>query len=108
MIETLPLLENSDDFVFDNEMIVQMIHFGFQVGEISCPTRYFEEASSIRFGRSVQYGFGVLGATMKCFLQRRGLGRFRILDPNGRKLRDSPAELRNSVLVPQASGERSR
>jgi hypothetical protein len=108
VLETLPLLENSDDFVFDNEMIVQMIHFGFRIGEISCPTLYFDAASSIRFGRSVQYGFGVLGATMKCFSQRLGLGRFRILDPKGRKLSDSPAELRNSVLVPQASGERSR
>src|SRR5271155_1945079 len=106
VLETLPLLENSDDFVFDNEMIVQTLHFGFSIGEISCPTLYFDEASSIRFGRSVQYGFGVLGATMKCFLQRRGMGRFRMLDPKGRKLNDSPAELRNSVLAAEQLTER--
>jgi len=108
VLEKLPLLENSDDFVFDNEMIVQMIYFKVRIGEISCPTKYFDEASSIRFGRSVRYGFGVLGATLKCFLQRWGAGRFRILDPNGRKLIDSTAKLPDSVLVPQASGERSR
>jgi glycosyltransferase involved in cell wall biosynthesis len=108
VLEKLPLLENSDDFVFDNEMIVQMIYFTARIGEISCPTKYFDEASSIRFGRSVRYGFGVLGATLKCFLQRFGLGHFRILDPNGRKLNDSAADLPDSMLVPQASGEQSR
>ena len=106
VLETLPLLENSDDFVFDNEMVVQTVHFGFRIGEISCPTRYFEEASSIRFGRSVQYGFGVLGATMKCFLQRHRLGRFRILDPNGRKLSDAPAEMRQAALAAEQLTER--
>ncbi|HUJ33153.1 MAG TPA: glycosyltransferase family 2 protein [Candidatus Acidoferrum sp.] len=107
VLETLPLVENSDDFVFDNEMIVQALHFGFRIGEISCPTRYFHEASSIRFGRSVKYGFGVLSATMKPLLQRMRLARFRFLDPDGRKLSDAPAELRDSVLVAHASGERS-
>ena len=60
LLETLPLLENSDDFVFDNQMIAQAVMFGFRIGEISCPTKYFEEASSINFKRSVQYGLGVL------------------------------------------------
>jgi glycosyltransferase involved in cell wall biosynthesis len=60
VIERLPLEQNSDDFVFDNEMISQAIHAGFRVGEISCPTRYFPEASSINFRRSVVYGLGVL------------------------------------------------
>lgn len=106
VLETLPLIENSDDFVFDNEMIVQVLYFGFSIGEISCPTRYFDEASSIRFGRSVQYGFGVLGATMKCFLQRRGLGAFRILDPKGRKLSDVSAQMRHSVLAAEQLTER--
>ena len=55
----LPLLENSDDFVFDNQMLAQCVHFGFRIGEVSCPTKYFEEASSINFRRSVKYGFGV-------------------------------------------------
>jgi hypothetical protein len=60
VLETLPLDENSDDFVFDNEMLVQAVYFGFKIGELSCPTRYLEEASSINFRRSVKYGFGVL------------------------------------------------
>lgn len=60
LLETLPLEANSDDFVFDNEMIAQAVHFGFTLGEISCPTRYFAEASSIGFWRSCRYGFGVL------------------------------------------------
>jgi glycosyltransferase involved in cell wall biosynthesis len=63
LLETLPLLENSDDFVFDNQMIAQAVAFGFKIGEISCPTKYFEEASSINFKRSVEYGFGVLATT---------------------------------------------
>jgi glycosyltransferase involved in cell wall biosynthesis len=64
LLETLPLLENSDDFVFDNQMIAQAVAFGFKIGEISCPTKYFEEASSINFKRSVEYGFGVLATTV--------------------------------------------
>ena len=64
LLETLPLLENSDDFVFDNQMIAQAVMFGFKIGEISCPTKYFEEASSINFKRSVEYGFGVLATTI--------------------------------------------
>jgi glycosyltransferase involved in cell wall biosynthesis len=82
----LPLLENSDDFVFDNEMIAQCIFFGYRIGEISCPTKYFEEASSINFSRSVKYGFGVLGTTLKCRLQKMGIAKFRLFSPTGRKL----------------------
>src|ERR1700677_1957718 len=63
LLQTLPLLENSDDFVFDNQMIAQAVMFGFNIGEISCPTKYFEEASSISFKRSGEYGFGVLATT---------------------------------------------
>jgi glycosyltransferase involved in cell wall biosynthesis len=60
VLETLPLAQNSDDFVFDNEMLVQALAFGMRIGEISCPTRYFPEASQINFRRSVVYGCGVL------------------------------------------------
>jgi hypothetical protein len=60
VLETLPLARNSDDFVFDNQMLVQSLAFGMRVGEISCPTRYFAEASQINFRRSVVYGCGVL------------------------------------------------
>ena len=86
VLETLPLLENSDDFVFDNEMLTQCVYFGFRIGEVSCPTKYFPEASSINFSRSVRYGLGVLTTTMKFFLQRHGLGRFAIFNAEGKRL----------------------
>lgn len=70
VLETLPLEENSDDFIFDNQMIAQAINFGFRIGEISCPTRYFTDASSINFRRSVKYGLGVLATSIKFFLLR--------------------------------------
>ena len=82
----LPLFENADGFVFDNEVLAQCIYFGLRIGEISCPSKYFEEASSIRFGPSVRYGFGVLTTTMKFVLQKLGLMRFGIFSPSGRKL----------------------
>jgi len=78
VIETLPLDANSDDFVFDNEMLAQAAYFGFQIGEISCPTKYFEDASSINFRRSVTYGFGVLATSLKFLLQKWGMARFPI------------------------------
>jgi len=86
VLERLPLAEGSDDFVFDNEMLVQSVAFGFRVGEISCPTRYFPEASSISFRRSVVYGFGVLATALKYRLHRWGLRRDRLFDPGGRRL----------------------
>jgi glycosyltransferase involved in cell wall biosynthesis len=86
VLETLPLGENSDDFVFDSEMLVQAVYFGFRIGELSCPTRYFKEASSINFRRSVKYGFGVITGILKYLLQRLGVKRFAILDSEGRKL----------------------
>lgn len=73
VLETLPIDNNSDDFVFDNEMLAQSVYFGFEIGELSCPTRYFEEASSINFSRSVKYGLGVLGTSMKFLLRRTGI-----------------------------------
>jgi glycosyltransferase involved in cell wall biosynthesis len=73
VLETLPLEANSDDFVFDNEFLAQAVYFGFRIGEISCPTKYFEDASSINFSRSVKYGFGVLATSFKFLLQRLGL-----------------------------------
>ena len=75
VLERLPLLACSDDFVFDNQMLAQAIHFGFRVGEISCPTRYFAEASSINLRRSVIYGLGVLRTSVGFRLQRMGLAR---------------------------------
>lgn len=86
VLERLPLLENSDDFVFDNQMLAQCVYFGFRVGEVSCPTKYFEDASSINFRRSVKYGFGVLGTSLSYRLQKMGLAKFKIFNPKGRRL----------------------
>ncbi len=87
VLDTLPLEENSDDFVFDSEMLVQTVYFGFRIGELSCPTKYFKEASSINFRRSVKYGFGVLASIMKYVLSKWGIKEFVILSSSGKKLR---------------------
>jgi glycosyltransferase involved in cell wall biosynthesis len=86
VLEELPLLENSDDFVFDNQMLAQCVYFGFHLGEVSCPTKYFPEASSINFRRSVKYGLGVLATSLQYGLQKTGVARFRVFNPAGRKL----------------------
>jgi glycosyltransferase involved in cell wall biosynthesis len=85
VLETLPLEENSDDFVFDNEMLAQAVYFGFNIGEISCPTKYFKDASSINFSRSVKYGFGVLSTSVKFVLNKIGV-RFSLFSSEGRRL----------------------
>jgi glycosyltransferase involved in cell wall biosynthesis len=87
VLEKLPVLENSDDFVFDNHILTQAIYFGFRIGEISCPTRYFPEASTINFIRSVIYGVGVLTTSFKFGLQKMGIKRFPIFDEGARKLK---------------------
>ena len=86
LLETLPLLENSDDFVFDNQMIAQAAMFNFKIGEISCPTKYFEEASSINFKRSVQYGLGVLATTVSYVFHKTGIHRSPLFGSTGRKI----------------------
>lgn len=86
VLSKLPLLENSDDFVFDNEMIAQAIYFGVKVGEVSCPTKYFPEASSIGLRRSIVYGIGVLGVCCRFVLQKWGITNFRIFSARGRRL----------------------
>jgi len=78
VLEKLPLDQNSDDFSFDNEMLAQTIYFGYRLGEISCPTKYFKEASSINFSRSVKYGLEVLAVSLKFRLQRMKLMKSRI------------------------------
>jgi len=90
VLQDLPLLENSDDFVFDNQMLAQCVYFGFQIGEVSCPTKYFAEASSINFRRSVQYGLGVLLTSLQFRLQKIGLAQFRIFSRKGRCLEPGP------------------
>ncbi|MGL4685732.1 MAG: glycosyltransferase family 2 protein [Commensalibacter sp.] len=73
VLETLPLDQCSDDFVFDNQMLAQAIDHGFRIGEISCPTKYFEEASSINLKRSIIYGIGVIKTSFEYRLHRLGL-----------------------------------
>jgi hypothetical protein len=70
-LQSIPWEENSDDFVFDNQILNQALGAGLSIGEISCPARYFEEASSINFRRSVVYGFGVLGGALAYRLRKR-------------------------------------
>jgi glycosyltransferase involved in cell wall biosynthesis len=91
-LEKLPLEENSDDFVFDNQILAQGLWFGFEIGELSCPTRYFTEASSINFRRSVRYGFGVLGTALQYRLAKLGLVHPSRLSKNGRRLALSAQE----------------
>jgi len=86
LLETLPLAENSDDFVFDNQMIAQAVMFGFRIGEISCPTKYFKEASSINFKRSLEYGLGVLGTTLSFAAHKLHLRRLPRFDRSGKKI----------------------
>ncbi|MBW1769232.1 MAG: glycosyltransferase family 2 protein [Deltaproteobacteria bacterium] len=80
VLESLPLNENSDDFIFDNEMLVQVIYFGYRIGEISCPTKYFDGASSISFGRACRYGVGVVITSLKCLFHRLKLRKDRLFD----------------------------
>jgi len=69
---------NSDDFVFDNQVLSQIIYAGYEIAEVSCPAKYFEDASSINFGRSITYGLGVLKVSVMHFLQRMGVCKFTI------------------------------
>jgi glycosyltransferase involved in cell wall biosynthesis len=87
VLESIPFLETSDNFVFDNEMLAQIIFSGYRVGEISCPTKYFEEASSIKLWDSTVYGIGVLKTSLKFRMQKWGVGKFRIF---GKKKEESP------------------
>ena len=86
VLKSLPLEADTDDFLFDNEVLAQAIYFKFNIGEISCPTKYFPEASSISFKRSVRYGFGVLWTSLKFRMQKMGLAKFRMFDSDSAKL----------------------
>ena len=100
VLEALPLDENSDDFVFDNQLIVQAVHFGFRIGEVSCPTRYAPESSSISFRRSVKYGFGVLWTSARYRLQAMNLRRDRLFDSKGRRLPTVDLDNRGTLVQP--------
>lgn len=106
ILERLPLGENSDDFVFDNQMLAQIIAFGYRIGEISCPTRYFAEASSIGFRRSVVYGLGVLGTAWRYRLHRWGLRRDRLFEEDGRRLEFASADgIEVALEAPASAGD---
>jgi glycosyltransferase involved in cell wall biosynthesis len=95
-LSNLPLGENSDGFVFDNQMLAQAVHFGYSIGEISCPAKYFPEASSISFGSSINYGIGVIKTSIQFVLQRLGLARYRMFSHDGKKLQwDAPRQHSN-------------
>ena len=82
----LPILENSDDFLFDNQILVQAFYFGYRIGEITAPSVYTKESSTINFKRSVVYGFGVLWTAVQYVLQKCSLGKFGIFAKDGKKL----------------------
>lgn len=86
ILTTLPILENSDDFIFDNQILAQAFYFGYRIGEITSPSVYTEDSSSINFRRSVVYGIGVLSTGLMYMLKKYSLGNFRIFDKNGRRL----------------------
>lgn len=85
VLENLPLADCDDDFIFDNEIIALLFYKNYKIGELSCPTKYFKEASSINFARSCKYGFGVLGVSLKYRLAKMGI-KSKIFKPNAEKL----------------------
>ncbi len=89
VVESIPMLENSDDFVFDNQMLLQIFYFGFNVAEISCPTVYNKEASSINFRRSVEYGLGVLLTGLQYMLSKAGIVKVPIFNRDGKTIKRS-------------------
>lgn len=86
ILEKLPLEDCSDDFIFDNEILTLLFYYGYKIGEISCPTKYFKEASSINFLRSCKYGFGVLNLSLKYFLAKKLGLKFKIFKKEAKKL----------------------
>lgn len=89
VLEKIPFEENSDDFVFDSQFLAQAVYFGFKLGDIPVPVRYFPEASSINFRRSLRYGFATLGVLLKFWCQKLGLCRSKLFQPRA----PSPAKL---------------
>ena len=88
LLEKVNLEPNSDDFVFDNQMLAQIAYGGFIIGEVTCPTKYFDDASSINFRRSAKYGMGVLGTSLLYRLNKWGLAKSRIFNlEKGERLR---------------------
>lgn len=79
VLETVPYERNSDNFVFDNQMIAQIFYHNFEIAEVTCPTKYFDEASSINLRNSIEYGLGVLGVSFRYMLAKTGIAKWHIL-----------------------------
>ena len=94
-LDQVNLEMNSDNFIFDQEIIAQLVNLNMRIAEVPVPTRYFPEASSINFGRSVIYGLGVLSTAIKFRLHRMGLGHYTLFSPDGRHLSSD-----NAVCTP--------
>ncbi len=92
ILKTLPLAECDNDFIFDNQMLALTFYYGFKIGEISCPTKYFPDASSINLRRSIKYGLGVLVVSVQYFLANLGVYKSKIFSNNAKKL-DENAQL---------------
>lgn len=92
VLEKLPLADCSDDFIFDNEILALLFYYGYKIGEVSCPTKYFKEASSINFVRSCKYGFGVLGLSVKYLFAKCNIFKPKIFRQNAKAL-DLSADL---------------
>ena len=88
VLTAIPYENNSDDFIFDNEVLAQIIYAGFNIGEISCPAKYFEDASSINFYRGLKYGIGVLHVSLMHLLQRSGIRHFQLFDRVSKNVQD--------------------
>jgi len=103
VLRVLPLQENSDDFLFDNQILMQTIQFGFKIGEISCPTRYLDENSSISYWKSVIYSLGLIKDTFRLVAHRWGLAKNeRLFGATGRRLLDVPAsEIQGTAIEPR-------
>lgn len=86
VLQKLPLEDCSDDFLFDNQILALLFYYNYKIGEISCPTKYFKEASSINFIRSCQYGFGVLDVSIKYFISKRLNLKTKIFKKDAKKL----------------------
>ena len=78
VVRNIPFEKNSDDFVFDNQMLAQIFYFGYDIAEVTFPTKYFEEGSSINFTRSITYGLGVLATAFRYFLAKTGIYKSKI------------------------------
>jgi len=85
VLRTIPYQQNSNDFIFDNQMLAQIFYAGFEVAEITCPTKYFDEASSINFSRSMKYGLGVIGVSLSYLFHRWGFKTFALFKNIGQK-----------------------